>query len=246
MRLCNRALPASRAFLFRIMRSFFASSPSRQNSGNSGEIAKLRREGRDSVKSGELAKRLKVTDATIRDWSDRFDDLLSPSARRRPRVFSPEDVLLIATVRRHREQDPPTPLPEIRERLEKGERVTELPDLPDAALEEARSITAYKPKDAFDEVKEHLAELLAERNLAIERERAALQQIADLREQLGRLEGEKDRADQLAVWLQQAQQRINELEHHYGLAKSDNAWLADQIQKLQAELERKRGWFSPK
>lgn len=206
------------------------------------------------MKSGELAKRLRVTDATIRDWADQYSDLLSPQARnKRPRVFDPDDVMVMATIRWHREMDVPTPHEEIRERLEKGERVDALPDLPDAALEEARSITAYKPADTFDELKAHFAQLLQERNEAIERERAALAELTAIQREIGRLEGivqqaahTQEQLDHANAWLLQAQAAIQHLQRRVGQLETDKAWLDAKVEELNRQLNeksQKRGCF---
>jgi DNA-binding transcriptional MerR regulator len=93
------------------------------------------------VKSGNLAKRLEVSPATIRSWADEYSDHLSaqaaPDATGAARKFDDRDQVIMATVADGRNQG--LNHEQIHELLNAGKTVEELPELPTEEEEQARA-----------------------------------------------------------------------------------------------------------
>lgn len=93
-------------------------------------------ENHSEYKTGPVAKALKVHENTIRDWSDKYQDLLSPRATSGRRKFTPDDLLLLATINDLRDKG--LSFDAIRDALEAGQRIDKAPDVPTAADIQAR------------------------------------------------------------------------------------------------------------
>lgn len=81
------------------------------------------------MKSGKVAKLFGKDSGTILDWTERFGDFFSASARgddRRQRDYTPEDLIILNTVRIARDRENAS-WEEIRARLENGDYETALP-----------------------------------------------------------------------------------------------------------------------
>ena len=158
-----------------------------------------------STKSGDLAKRFDVSPPTIRSWGQIYESYLSQDATGRapnaPRKYTPEDVILLATVADGRANG--LSHDDIKLMLDRGRRVDTVPELPTEEEEEARKAIALVPVESVRET-ELETELTATKALAerlqgelarsIERwqdDTSKLQdEIKDLQRKLGTAEGE--------------------------------------------------------
>jgi len=195
------------------------------------------------VKSTELARRLGVSDATVRNWSDRYAEFLSEQgggldfgATRR---FTEEDALVMATVAQLRTEG--LTHEAIGAAIRRGRRAERVPDLPTPEEVEARERVDLVPQaeiqrwiDQVAFLRGELADLASRYQAELDRlgaERDALMgdlkqergERAALERQTGRLEGE---LEQVKIRLEEAQQRLDEAR-----------------EELDAERNRKRGPF---
>jgi len=100
-------------------------------------------------KTGSIAKALNVHENTIRDWSDRYQSLLSKRATSGRRKFTEDDFLLLATIADYRDKG--LSLDAIEAALQKGQRIDKAPDVPTPDELEARQdveIVAI-PRDSY-------------------------------------------------------------------------------------------------
>lgn len=176
------------------------------------------------MKSGELAQRLGVSDASIRNWAEMYRELLSPrGAGVQPgaaREFNEADALVLASVGLLRAQG--VTHDDIRQTLQEGWRVEALPELPSAEETAARREIGLVPVEAAERWKDRY-ELVAAQLLSLqERERDYLERIADLERQLGEASGERKGKDAM----------IDELRNQIEALRADLA-----------EARRKRGLF---
>jgi DNA-binding transcriptional MerR regulator len=150
------------------------------------------------VKSGNLAKRLEVSPATIRSWADEYSDHLSaqaaPDATGAARKFDDRDQVIMATVADGRNQG--LNHEQIHELLNAGKTVEELPELPTEEEEQARADIELVPitelKRALDLARTYETErdrLQVERDKALEESNRLRDEIARLEREAGRLEG---------------------------------------------------------
>jgi DNA-binding transcriptional MerR regulator len=149
------------------------------------------------MRSGELARRFGVTDATIRQWSERYAEFLSERARPgegRTRVFTEEDARVLGTVAYYT-QELGVAHEETERLITQGKRIEEIPDLPTAEEEEARANVALVP---------------------VARLEAALVKVQSLEEEMARVISERD--DE-RLERKEAEKRINELEREVGYLK---------------------------
>jgi DNA-binding transcriptional MerR regulator len=160
------------------------------------------------VKSGNLAKRLEVSPATIRSWADEYSDHLSaqaaPDATGAARKFDDRDQVIMATVADGRNQG--LNHEQIHELLNAGKTVEELPELPTEEEEQARADIELVPmtelKRALDLARTYEIErdrLQAERDEAkAETSRIRDEALAEanrLRDEIARLERETGRLE---------------------------------------------------
>jgi DNA-binding transcriptional MerR regulator len=198
------------------------------------------------MRSGELARRLRVSDTTVRDWCSQYGDLLSPQGRGAkpgaPRSFTDRDALILASVNllrlEGRDHD------DILLELQSGPIVNEIPDLPSAEEQRARDTMELVPGDAARRLYEQLKveseghqSALAVIKEMQDRERDLLREIGELKARAGLVE-EKDsvigRLDkQIEANTQRSDQEIAALK----------AELEAIRKQLDDERTRKRGWF---
>jgi DNA-binding transcriptional MerR regulator len=151
------------------------------------------------MKTGEVAERLGVSRQTVRNWKDEWAKYLSPglsnSAKGVPLVFSDRDVMVLATVAACKEQQFSNE--EIRAVLDKGdEHLVNIPPMPSPAEQAARAKVQLIP---VSEYRREIMTLTAERDRLIgERDkyerlyRDTVDQMGELKQQLGVLQGELD------------------------------------------------------
>lgn len=195
------------------------------------------------MKSTELGRRLGISDATVRDWSDRYADFLSErgggldfGATRR---FSEADALLLTTVSELRDEG--LGHDAIRRALERGRRAERVPDLPTPEEVEARERVELVPQAEAERWMAQVQFLSGELERLTARYQAELERLAgerdslmddlrnergeraDLERHAGKLEGE---LEQVKIRLEEAQQRLEETR-----------------EELDTERNRKRGPF---
>lgn len=146
------------------------------------------------MRSGELARRLGVSDPLIRKWSGQYAQYLTKRAGRpRPgqeREFDDSDQLVMATVAHLRDEG--LGHDQIEQQLADGWRVEHVPPLPDPDVDEARRRVDLVPADRLaramdriDQLQVEVDRLIAERDKAVAESRAVMERLADLREELG-------------------------------------------------------------
>ena len=164
----------------------------------------------EAMTSGELAKRLGVSDQTIRSWSDRFAAFLSPLASppasrdgpRAVRTFTDEDAAALALVARLRSEA--RPYEEIAERLEAGERGEparaedpgEALEYPPAPVLWGQLQQARGELGTLREERDHLRGALAEEQA---RSRAAIERAARAEGRLEERDASEEREAQRAA-----------------------------------------------
>lgn len=164
------------------------------------------------MRSGELAARLGVSDATIRDWTGLYAEFLSMRGRgAQPgaaREFSDADALTLSTVALLRAEG--RSHDDIKEQLAEGFRTPELPDLPEADIQEAQRLTRYIPVDTAEEVRSLALKMVQERDAAIERERATQDKLAELERKLGQAEGRLELIPRLETEIAELKKQLEE------------------------------------
>jgi DNA-binding transcriptional MerR regulator len=154
------------------------------------------------LSSVQLAKRLNVSAATIRNWTDEYADILSAVTQERlkgaRRRYTERDALVLATVAELR--DAGLTHDQIMSALQQGRLVEELPPAPTPEEEEARRAVAlvsvselHRALDQLRTLQTEIERLIEERDRALETRDAEAKdynsEIARLREQLGRARG---------------------------------------------------------
>ncbi|GAB4528548.1 MAG: hypothetical protein OHK0046_47490 [Anaerolineae bacterium] len=164
------------------------------------------------MKTGEVAKRLKIDRKTITDWVERFPEFFSPGAKQEhgelQRDFSAEDERVLVTINHIRSVEKITDWDVIRSRLDNGERKSspwiEVSEdvIPIHRAQETAKLLAENAaiRAELDNTREQLER--AERESARLREEAGrekerlLREIADLYKQIGRLEAQLENKSQ--------------------------------------------------
>lgn len=118
-------------------------------------------------KTGVVAKRLNIHPNTVRNYADRYGDLLSKDATGRKRTFNYDDLLILATISEFR--DSGMEWEQIRVALEQGQRVDSVPELPSPEVELARKAVDLIPKPHVDRLYEQIKDLERQRDSAMER-----------------------------------------------------------------------------
>lgn len=162
------------------------------------------------MKTGEIASLLGVSDKTIRNWVERFENFLSAEAKRvgsRQSAFTEEDIVILATIKELSAEG--LSYDAINERLVSGYR-TENPGtasfaidrrvVPAAAVEQIIDSTAIKIE--LEQVKSERDRLLT----VVEKQQI---QEKELREELNRLQ---DKIAELMLRLGKAEGRLEELD----------------------------------
>lgn len=157
------------------------------------------------MRSGELARRLGVSDPLIRKWSGQYAEFLSRrSGRPKPgqdRDFDDSDVLVMATVAHLRNEG--LSHDQITQQLADRWRVESVPPLPDPEVEEARRRVDLVPADRLaraldriDQLQGDITRLIAERDRALQDATDTRDKLADLREELGAARARAELLDQ--------------------------------------------------
>lgn len=160
------------------------------------------------MRSTEAAKIVDVSTQTIRDWSDRYAEFLSPSARPEKgeiRDFTEDDIRVLLTIKRDADRRL-TPEEMIRI-LQSGDRVAEIPDPVESeeevpasehamalakinALQRELSIIREEHNREVNRLLDENKELKTDRDEAFEELGKRDQAIADYRHKIGYLEGQ--------------------------------------------------------
>lgn len=128
------------------------------------------------MQSGEIADLLGKNKNTIINWTRDFADFLSKEAAGKPkgsrREFSDADLYVLATIKDRYEYGLTTE--EVQQALERGYRVTRLPEKPDPAIQAARDAVDIVP------IQDVLLERKEKQSLELEIERLNLQQQREM------------------------------------------------------------------
>lgn len=158
-------------------------------------------------KSGDLARRFNVHANTVRDWSDRYSDLLSPRATAAKRTYTLDDALVLSTVASMR--DVGLTFEAIRDALDNGQRVDAIPDAPTPEESAARESMALVPLPELERALDNVQQLTGE----LERARQALAQSESNREAL------QERVIDLTGQLAAAKARVDVIERERPTAR---------------------------
>jgi DNA-binding transcriptional MerR regulator len=147
------------------------------------------------LKSGYIARRLNVSPATIRHWSNEYTDFLSKRAGRpqigQSRVYDDHDLAVMSTIAKGR--DDGLTHEQIRGLLQQGEYAA-VPDMPTEEETEVRQSVALVPQPEYQRALDRTKQLSAELEKAYsERDRALAQWQGDtthLNQRINALEGE--------------------------------------------------------
>ena len=169
------------------------------------------------MKSGQLAKRLQVSPATVRHWSDVYAEFMSDSAARRapgaPRKFTERDAVILATVADGRDKG--LTHDQIRRMVANGQ-YADLPDLPTPEEQQARDSVALVAMPEYERVLSQVQHLTGE-----------LQQARD----------ERDRAiERWQTDTTELNDRVRKLERELGEARG-------QLQALEIERQPAAYWL---
>lgn len=152
----------------------------------------------------EVSQRLGVNVQTIRRWSDEYRDYMSESAHNGDkRTYTDDDLLLLWSIRRWRQLG--LSLPEISERLTKGERTNDgLPPLATDEPPKAVMVSETVHTAALAEIHRLEADrdrLLAERDSALVDKQVFSERITALEREIGRLQGTLAERQSTRFWL---------------------------------------------
>lgn len=213
------------------------------------------------MRSTEVARIVDVSPQTIRLWSDRYAEFLSPSAkpeRGEIRDFTEDDVRVLLTIKR--ESDRRLTFEELVEILKSGDRVEEIPDPVEVeedvpvsehamalakitALQRELNTIREQHNREVDRLFEEIKELKTDRDEALEEVGKREQMISDMRHRIGYLEGQVNGSDrdEALEELGKREQTIADLRHQIG-------YLEGQIEQLKERLDevntpRRRGLF---
>jgi len=179
------------------------------------------------MKTGEVARRIDVSDNSVRNWTKAFGDFLSKSGRggnNRTRRYDEEDVITLATIAELRNMG--LTFDAVRTSLESGKRVDSVPPLPNLEEDAARKSVELVP----------LLEL-QQWQFQVEHLRNELQRVAELHSsELDRIAGERDTALSAA---REAAERIAELEREAGILQGR----IEEIEKQGKRQDKKKGLF---
>lgn len=166
------------------------------------------------MKTGQLAKRLKVAPSTVRYWAGEYADYLSERATGRSkgsvRRFNDDDALVLATVADLRDKGL-TP-EQIHRALANGQRVDNVPELPTEEEQQARDSVALVPVSELNR---------------------ALDLVRNLENQINKLEEDRDT---LRISRDAANERIGELQRELGEARG-------KLQALETERQPATYWL---
>lgn len=184
-----------------------------------------------------------ISDATVRDWSDRYADLLSEKgggldfgATRR---FSEADALLLATVAQLRDEG--LGHDAIRRALERGRRVEQMPDLPTPEEVEARARTELVPQAEADRWMAQVQFLSGELERLTARYQAELDRLSAERDALmGDLKAERGERAELERHAGRVEGELEQVRLRLDEAQQERARLQA---ALDEERQRKRRWF---
>lgn len=143
-----------------------------------------------------IAKRLHISAATVRNYAREFGDHLSPSATPPPgetRQFTDEDLQVLATARAMLAEG--LSYEEVRERLAQGVHLVEVEPPPEAPQQTQE--TALVPVAALQL---YVQPYVAERDRVLAERDALLQENKDLRDELGRVRGILEAQERGSWW----------------------------------------------
>lgn len=183
------------------------------------------------MKTGEVAKRLGVSTAAVRQWTHATDgpyiEFLSASARGgKSRQFTDQDVRILAAAKQLGEEL--RSFEEVRERLQEmqADEWRELPPLPPLAghSDDIPMVTADAASGAIERTKERLTAEI----------RTLETQITRLEDQVVKLEDQLDQARQ------EHKQEAHALQHQLNELLDQRGQLAGQLQAVEAGGQRER------
>jgi DNA-binding transcriptional MerR regulator len=172
-------------------------------------------------KTGVVAKRLNIHPNTVRNYADRYGDLLSKDATGRKRTFNYDDLLILATISEFR--DSGMEWEQIRVALEQGQRVASVPELPSPEVELARKALDLVPKPHVDRLEERLRELERQRDSAMERLERVMMEVQNERRRI-QDEHEQELSSARENWQAEVstlRDKISTLERERGLLEGE-------------------------
>jgi len=178
-------------------------------------------------KTGVVAKRLNIHPNTVRNYADRYGDLLSKDATGRKRTFNYDDLLILATISEFR--DSGMEWEQIRVALEQGQRVDSVPELPSPEVELARKALDLVPKPHVDRLEERLRELERQRDSAMERLERVMMEVQNERRRI-----QDEHEQELSLTREAWQKDVTETRENL---QTEVTTLRDKI----STLERERG-----
>lgn len=152
----------------------------------------------------DISTRLGVNAATIRRWADQYEQYMSAESHTGDaRQYSDDDLLLLWSIRRWRQLG--YALPEIGERLAKGERTTdEIPPLESVEPPKAVMVSESVHTAALAEIRRldgERARLLIERDAATVKNETLNERIAGLEREIGELQGTLKERPAVEHWI---------------------------------------------
>ncbi len=141
------------------------------------------------MRTGEVSKRVGVSTETIRQWANTYSEFLSPAATPEKgaiRDYTDDDVRVLLTIKQN--ADRRRPVDEIKDILKSGERVQEIPDIPDPMMDTVPALEYALVVEERDGLKGKLALLqkVQDKNQGLQ------EKIADLQHRIGAAEKEAE------------------------------------------------------
>lgn len=177
-------------------------------------------------KTGVVAKRLNIHPNTVRNYADKYSDLLSSDATGRKRTFNYDDLLILATVSEFRDRG--MEWEQIRVALEAGQRVGFVPELETPEIASARKALDLVPKPHYERLQDE--------------KRQVEQQLQEANSRLERvmLESQKELSQVRDTW----QNEVTQLKNNIATLERDKGILEGQLEIIKAERKPAAYWLA--
>lgn len=157
-------------------------------------------------KAGDMARRLDIHPNTVRRWAIEYKSHFSPGAIGKRRIFTDDDLRVLATIAAYRDQG--ISPAEVERMLAAGQRVENIPppvtEAEEAARRNVRLVPVAQYERALDRIQQlenELDRLTAERDSAALDQQAITARIETLQRELGTLQGQVAERQPAAYWL---------------------------------------------
>jgi DNA-binding transcriptional MerR regulator len=190
-----------------------------------------------SDKTGIVAKRLNLHPNTVRNYADKFGDLLSKEATSRKRTFTYDDILILATVSEFRERG--MEWEQIHAAIAQGQRVDFVPELETPEIEAARKAVDLVPKPHVDRLNERLRDLEQQRDTALERLERVMLEVQNERRRV-----DNEHEQELSITRESWQTEVSTLRDKISTLERERGLLEGELKAVVSERKTSSYWLA--